>query len=415
MATLAQQALLLLAVAAVAVVVDVTATTTATAAATAAVTGVVRRASTVFRAGEASYSCFRVPTIATVDGAMLVFAEARRTSCADQSPKDIVYKRSHDNGTTWSELARLVGNHKGNHTYRNPYATVVSQPGSAACATKLVVGFVNSTLPEPWINQHRWSCNGGKTWSSIERVNLAPWEGVLAGPGTGIQLSTPPHAALATAPRSAGGVVPPSSAAVGDEPESKQQQPLHSLQRQQRAARILGCGATGYHAGHSMNAVVWYSDDGGVTFNVSSSVFAQMQECQVVQLWNGTLVLNMRNSHLNACRCRAYALSHDGGVTWEGPYWAPQLIEPVCSAGLIRLGGALYFSNPHSASHRVNMTVQVATSDDMRWHVYQQLWPGPAAYSVMGHTPASEPCIVYERGSSSPYEELAFAALAPAN
>ena len=30
------------------------------------------------------------------------------------------------------------------------------------------------------------------------------------------------------------------------------------------AGRIVGCGATGYHQGHSMNAVVWWVSTGGL-------------------------------------------------------------------------------------------------------------------------------------------------------
>ena len=60
------------------------------------------------------------------------------------------------------------------------------------------------------------------------------------------------------------------------------------------------------------------------------------------------------------------------------------------------------------------MTVQVTHSNSMDWRVYEQLWPGPSAYSVMGVNPEGKPCVAYERGSSSPYEELAFAILNPA-
>eukprot|EP00043_Microstomoeca_roanoka_P003335 m.43294 g.43294 ORF g.43294 m.43294 type:complete len:376 (-) comp12018_c0_seq1:40-1167(-) len=329
--------------------------------------------SVVFQAGENGYFCFRVPSVASVGARVLVFAEARRPSCDDQAPKDIVYKVSIDNGLTWSALSRLVGTQTGNFTYRNPYATVFRSSDSA-CPAKLLVGFVNSTLPEPWINYHLWSCDAGQTWSDVEPINLAPWEGVLAGPGSGVQLDN-------------------SSASY--------------------AGRIIGCGATGYHVGHSMNAVVWFSDDGGQSYQVSATSFPQMQECQIVQLFNGSLLMNMRNSHLNGCDCRANTISTDGGESWQPITWAPQLIEPVCSAGLFRLGNALYFSNPHSTSQRVNMTIQVATSDDLNWQIYQQVWTGPSAYSVLGQTPNNNLLLVYERGTMSPYEELATAIITP--
>jgi hypothetical protein len=57
----------------------------------------------------------------------------------------------------------------------------------------------------------------------------------------------------------------------------------------------------------------------------------------LVELNNGSLWINMRNSHLNACDCRGQAMSHDGGATWSAVTWVPSLIEPTVSAGLVNV------------------------------------------------------------------------------
>jgi sialidase-1 len=43
-----------------------------------------------------------------VKGALIVFSEARTPGCDDFDRTDLVYKRSEDNGKTWSTLKTLV-------------------------------------------------------------------------------------------------------------------------------------------------------------------------------------------------------------------------------------------------------------------------------------------------------------------
>lgn len=138
------------------------------------------------------------------------------------------YKLYKDNGSTWEAPQRLVGSHSGNTTFRNPYATIIhakvrvlcmgagkrakgdlnqvfphpqpppSRTGKDGRSERVLLNYVNSTVAEPWLNHQIFSDDGGKTWSSPQQaVSLPPWEGVLPGPGNGIQLgthsSTSPH------------------------------------------------------------------------------------------------------------------------------------------------------------------------------------------------------------------------------
>ena len=64
----------------------------------------------VFARGEAGYYCIRIPSIlTTARGTLIAFGEARMYTCGDTTQKDIVYKRSSDNGQTWSKLQVLYG------------------------------------------------------------------------------------------------------------------------------------------------------------------------------------------------------------------------------------------------------------------------------------------------------------------
>jgi len=55
------------------------------------------------------YACFKIPTLLkTQKGTLIVFAEARTPGCDDFDRTDLVYKRSYDNGKTWSNVTKLI-------------------------------------------------------------------------------------------------------------------------------------------------------------------------------------------------------------------------------------------------------------------------------------------------------------------
>ena len=77
--------------------------------------------------------------------------------------------------------------------------------------------------------------------------------------------------------------------------------------------------------------MVWYSDDGGKTYNLSQTVLEKMDEAQLVELSDGRVMANMRNDHLTSCDCRAVAISSDGGKSFGSITYDPALISPVTS------------------------------------------------------------------------------------
>jgi sialidase-1 len=53
----------------------------------------------------------KIPSIfTTMAGTVLVFGEARMINCYDWAWTDLVYRRSEDNGNTWSDLQLLYAN-----------------------------------------------------------------------------------------------------------------------------------------------------------------------------------------------------------------------------------------------------------------------------------------------------------------
>ena len=350
-----------------------------------------------------TYACFRVPTaVQTANGTLVVLTESRIGSCDDQAPKDVTMRRSHDGGRTWSPLqlvvgprARPPGTLAAHFTARNPYATVLPPPhaplyttvseksGSSGSSSSsinysgtILLSWVNSTDANHCVNYQQLSHDHGATWDDPVRVDYGRWEGVLLGPGAGIVLGRHTQGGGAKA------------ASVSP-----------------YAGRLVVCGATGYVGGMPMDMVVWTSDDNGVTYQEAggASPFKALQECQLVELPDGRVMVNARTAHLNkSCDCRATSVSSDGGRTWSAYTWAADLIEPTCSAGLINLNGTLLFSNPSSRTSRVNMTVKASKDAGRSWQTVAQLEAGQAAYSV--GVPVSQDKgtfgIVYEGGAN---------------
>lgn len=330
------------------------------------------------------YECFRVPSVVRVPGSppvLVVFTESRIGSCGDQAPKDITMRRSVDGGRTWGPLTLVVGpkTHqpdpstlRPDFTARNPYATVLR-------TGDILLNWVNSTDPRKAVSWQRASADGGISWTPdvpVGPAGLGPLDGTLMGPGAGIVL----------------GMQSPGSPFAG---------------------RVVICGATGYvgSIGYQSTAV-FTSDDNGKTWHAASGVgswpkspgypvgnvtlpFRGLAECQLVELPNGSVMVNSRNedrygvqppSHTHH---RAVAVSHDGGRNFGPYYFDADLIEPTCSAGLINFGGILYFSNPASTTERAHMTVKRSLDLGASWTVEVQVDPGPSAYSVL--VPVSDP------------------------
>ena len=326
--------------------------------------------SVIFTAGTDGHACYRVPgAVSAPSGALLVFVEARGASCEDNTPKDVMLARSNDGGVTWdAPVVVMPGFSLGtNHTYRNP-TPVFSADGT------LILQFVNTTV-QPWRSLQLTSADEGRTWSSPADPRLGVADSLLAGPASGILLRTP------SSPR---------------------------------PGRLLFCGTNYYDPGNQppVGARTWLSDDGGRTWTAPpGALFPTMAECVLAELADGSLLINFRANHENAtCMCRAQARSINGGTNWSPLEYAPALIEPVCSAGLLQTSAGLYFSNPASRTSRINMTVRWSSDGGMTWPQAQQIWPAGSAYSVLVPIAASGVGVIFERISAAGnYSDVVFA------
>ncbi len=125
---------------------------------------------------------------------------------------------------------------------------------------------------------------------------------------------------------------------------------------------------------------ITYSKDGGNTWKTSVAADTNTTENMVVQLSNGTLMLNMRANDnrfkKGADNGRSVAVTTDLGATWKvHPTSRNTLREPVCMASLHKHNYAengqkksvLLFVNPNSTTKRNDITIKVSFDDGMTW------------------------------------------------
>ena len=333
----------------------------------------------VFVAGEGAYHTYRIPSaILTPKGTLLAFAEGRRAGAGDAGDIDLVLRRSHDGGRTWTAI-QVIGDN-GPNTFGNPCAVVDRRTGTVWLLTtqnrgtdreKDIISGTSDGSRTVWAMS---SQDDGATWSAPAEITAsvkAPdWTWYATGPGVGIQTRS-------------GRIVVPANHA-----EAK----------------------SGIHRSH-----LFVSDDGGRSWTLGASSDPGTNESQVVELADGGLLLNMRNHPPKPENFRMIARSTDGGRTLSAPVPDRALVEPPAQASLLRLSSAgtddrnrLIFANPASTA-RERMTVRLSYDEGQTWAVSRVINDGPSAYSSLVVLPDRSIGLLFERGDRSPYERITFA------
>lgn len=121
------------------------------------------------------------------------------------------------------------------------------------------------------------------------------------------------------------------------------------------------------------HSTIIYSKNKGETWEIGTGAKSNTTEAQVVELNDGSLMLNMRD---NRGGSRSVAVTSDLGKTWtEHPSSRSALIEPICMASLITYpenraqedASWLFFSNPSSTEGRFDITVKASNDQGLSW------------------------------------------------
>jgi|GEM_PF-71112 len=314
----------------------------------------------VYVSGQGGYHTYRIPAIVRTNrGTLLAFCEGRKQSSSDAGDIDLLLRRSFDQGKTWSD-AKIVWDDSDN-TCGNPCPVVDRNTGTIWLPLTWNSGKIHEGGIQPGFGTDSRrvfmtsSKDDGKTWAEPHEITAdvkeKDWSWYATGPGAGIQIEHGKY----------------------------------------RGRLVIPCDhKTSAQAPAGYYSHVIYSDDHGKTWQPGGTTPAGMvNECEVVELAGGRLLLNMRN-YDRSVHARQIAFSGDGGLTWQDQRYAKTLIEPICQASIRRARwpkgnepGVILFSNPASKKGRKNMTVRASTDDGATWPVRRQIHPAGSAYSCL--------------------------------
>ena len=335
---------------------------------------------TLFRASTLGYHTYRIPSLLrTPTGALVALCEGRRDNSSDTGKIDILMRMSWDSGETWSDQRVIWSD--GDNTCGNPCPVADVLTGAVhlllthnlgSDTEREIIDRTAAGTRTVWLST---SHDDGQSWSPPSDITASTkpdtWTWYATGPGAGIQTTS-------------GRLVIPCDHIEGNS-------------RRYYSHVIL-------------------SDDHGASWRLGGSTPQdEVNECEVVELSDSTLHLNMRN-YVRGDNCRAVSLSPDGGETWSDVTRDRALPEPRCQASIRKVGGGIVFSNPAHTSERRNMTVRLSGDGARTWSASRVLHPGPSAYSCLAEIGDGLVGCLYERGENgqTPYQEIRLAVFDPA-
>lgn len=329
----------------------------------------------LYRSGTDGYHTFRIPVVETAaDGSLIAFAEARKHTAEDpglgDQDIDLVYKRSTDQGATWSPMVVLEDPGE-KWSAANP-ATLLDRSNG-----RLWVFYIRGRPQRSaWNSQPgtddmrnlaRWSDDHGRTWSepmdltAVARdMNDATWRVSWPGPGGAIQTS--------------------------------------------KGRFVVALGKFPYES------LAIYSDDHGKTWQRGQKVPGPdvRNECQVVELNDGRILIDMRQESEGP---RWIAESKDGGATWGTPRPGVVATPVACAIERYTPAGAarsrLLWTGPKGPG-RKELVVRTSTDDGVTFPQMKTISADLAAYSEITVLKDNSVGVIWERGTTQNYQFITF-------
>jgi sialidase-1 len=341
---------------------------------------ITKRIGIVLRdSGDDGSKGYRIPGLATTNkGTLIAVYDIRYNDMRDLPGHiDIGMSRSSDKGQTWEPMKVIMdmGQPHGQNGIGDPALLVDRTTNTIWVAAIWSHGNRGWHGSGPGMTPEKTgqfmlvkSDDDGKTWSKTinitQQIKEPKWYFLLQGPGKGITLRD-------------GTLVFP--AQFKDE-------------------------------NNMPHSTMIYSSDHGKTWTIGTGSKPNTTEAQIVELNNGSLMLNMRD---NRGGSRSVYVTDDLGNTWtEHPTTRSALPEPVCMASLIRFASTkdgddsdiLLFSNPATKRGRTHISIKASTDEGMTWPEKNHMLihePACAGYSCMTKIDDSTVGILYEGGNTA--------------
>lgn len=309
----------------------------------------------------------------TTKGTVLAFTEGRLKP-GDEAPHHLLLKRGTPGpggDVAWSDNIRIEdGADNGGTCWTNCCPVVDRQTGRVFFFYAQNEGSRDQKSTRVF---YRFSDDDGRTWqpgsdkgsrieiTSILDKNPYGWTFHMPGPGHGIQLSCQAGAQAAKNGRLL----------------------VQVWHRKAVTAKPRVYGVS-----------VVYSDDHGATWKAGgdAGVGHGMNESRLVELADGTLLLNARGGQVDAAKStlafRVFATSTDGGELFSEPVVREDLRYFQTDSGMIRYTGpgagergALLLSHPADPKGRTRMTVSMSCDDGATWLRHRLVHEGGGCYS----------------------------------
>ena len=309
----------------------------------------------LYHPGDYGSANYRIPAVITAkDGTIVAVTDKRKYNEGDLPQDiDIVCNRSFDGGQTWSEPYTIAQGTGINHGFGDCALAWSNDDNGLIAVFVGGVGLWNSTPSNPIRSYKSYSYDNGATWTEPEDITdfifgdncIVPehrtWRASFFGSGNGLLTST---------------------------------------------GRIMFVAAIREGSAQSLNNYAVYSDDNGLTWQVSGRASVGGDEAKVTELVDGRILMSIRHSGY-----RWYNISEDGGETWRASTSTWYDIQaPACNGDIIRYTSVnqgydknrLLHSVPYG-TQRTNVTVYISYDEGETWPVSKCIVPYSSAYSSL--------------------------------